>query len=279
MSGAKIGILMLALAALFAILVQAAYSMLMEGPNMWVAGLYNALGPYIAPNQVTVVLFDWRGFDTLGECMVLGTAVMVAALLFGRGALQLRSPAQAEAEPELEEDEEVNIPHSSVILNLFGYPIIIVLLAYSIVITLGGDSSPGGGFQAGAIFASACLLGAAIYGLKATPIASSQSVFHKFATMGILIFLVLGLAGMVFTGYYLFDIGPNLPYLSQVDIVTEYPFAALSPLVTNLFNYPAPADAPYMGPGILPYIDIGVYFLVSGSLSTVVLVLLGARGR
>lgn len=266
LSGTRIGILSIGLAALFVILVFAAHSMVSEPLGMWVAKLYNQLGPYICPNQVTAVLFDWRGFDTIGECMVLGTAVMVAALLFGRGALQLHHAAPTEPEPA--EDEEVNKPHSSVILRLFGYPIIIVLVAYSITIVLGGHLSPGGGFQAGAIVASACLLGVVIYGLRRRPFGLSISAFHKFETVGILIFLLLGLVGLIVTGYYLFNLGANLPYLTQTEFSTS-----------SLFNYPAPADAPYQGPGIIPYLNIGVFLKVLGSLSIVVLILVGARKR
>lgn len=49
--------------------------------------VYNALGTQLAPNMVTLVVFDWRGFDTLGESLVLVTAVLVVLLIFGRGKI------------------------------------------------------------------------------------------------------------------------------------------------------------------------------------------------
>lgn len=51
--------------------------------------LYNYVGPNIAPNMVTVVVFDWRAFDTLGEALILVTAVITVLLVFGRGKVQL----------------------------------------------------------------------------------------------------------------------------------------------------------------------------------------------
>ncbi|MBM4241567.1 MAG: EhbH [Euryarchaeota archaeon] len=51
--------------------------------------LYNWVGPKIAPNMVTVVIFDWRGYDTLGEALILVTAVVVTLLIFGRGKVEL----------------------------------------------------------------------------------------------------------------------------------------------------------------------------------------------
>ncbi len=50
--------------------------------------IYNALGPYIAPNMVTNVVFDWRGYDTLGETLILISAVLIVLLIFGRGKLE-----------------------------------------------------------------------------------------------------------------------------------------------------------------------------------------------
>jgi energy-converting hydrogenase B subunit H len=51
--------------------------------------LYNWVGPHIAPNMVTNVVFDWRGYDTLGEALILVTAVVITLLIFGRGKVKL----------------------------------------------------------------------------------------------------------------------------------------------------------------------------------------------
>ncbi|MGC9517845.1 MAG: hydrogen gas-evolving membrane-bound hydrogenase subunit E [Methanomicrobiales archaeon] len=51
--------------------------------------LYNYVGTNIAPNMVTVVVFDWRAYDTLGEALILVTAVVVTLLVFGRGKVEL----------------------------------------------------------------------------------------------------------------------------------------------------------------------------------------------
>jgi energy-converting hydrogenase B subunit H len=51
--------------------------------------LYNWVGTEIAPNMVTVIVFDWRGYDTLGEALILVTAVVAVLLVFGRGKVQM----------------------------------------------------------------------------------------------------------------------------------------------------------------------------------------------
>lgn len=52
-----------------------------------VSNIYNSLGTQIAPNMVTVVIFDFRGYDTLGESIILLTAGLVVLLVFGKGRL------------------------------------------------------------------------------------------------------------------------------------------------------------------------------------------------
>lgn len=54
-----------------------------------ISQLYLWIGPEIAPNTVTNVVFDWRGYDTLGEALILVTAVVVTLLIFGRGKVKL----------------------------------------------------------------------------------------------------------------------------------------------------------------------------------------------
>ena len=55
--------------------------------NPGVSNIDNALGTQIAPNMVTVVIFDFRAFDTLGESIILLSAGLVVLLIFGRGLL------------------------------------------------------------------------------------------------------------------------------------------------------------------------------------------------
>ena len=55
--------------------------------NPGVSNIYNALGTQIAPNLVTVVIFDFRAYDTLGESIILLSAGLVVLLIFGRGLL------------------------------------------------------------------------------------------------------------------------------------------------------------------------------------------------
>lgn len=47
--------------------------------------IYQGVGVNIAPNLVTNIVFDFRGYDTLGEAFILISAVVTTMLVFGRG--------------------------------------------------------------------------------------------------------------------------------------------------------------------------------------------------
>ena len=54
-----------------------------------ISNVYLGLGSKIAPNMVTNIVFDFRGYDTLGEAIILVSAVVVTMLIFGRGKVNL----------------------------------------------------------------------------------------------------------------------------------------------------------------------------------------------
>ena len=75
------------LAAIFSVTLFDAIFNLSSIINPGVSNIYNALGTQIAPNMVTVVIFDFRAYDTLGESIILLTAGIVVLLIFGKGLL------------------------------------------------------------------------------------------------------------------------------------------------------------------------------------------------
>lgn len=75
------------LTAIFSVTLIDAIFHMYDMINPGVSYIYNALGTQIAPNMVTVVIFDFRAYDTLGESIILLTAGIVVLLIFGRGLL------------------------------------------------------------------------------------------------------------------------------------------------------------------------------------------------
>ena len=89
---------------------------------------------------------------------------------------------------------------TSVVLREVGRLIIPAVMLFALYVQFHGEYGPGGGFQAGAIFAAAVILYTLVYGReKAQRILSTASV--RFITVaGILLYLGVGVATMLLGG-------------------------------------------------------------------------------
>jgi multicomponent Na+:H+ antiporter subunit B len=101
-----------------------------------------------ATDLVNAINYDYRGFDTLGEEFILFTAVLGVLLLLRpeRGETPQHTGTVRDRKELSRTVRAVNIP-AVLITALFGF-----------YIGLHGQLTPGGGFQAGVILASALLL-------------------------------------------------------------------------------------------------------------------------
>lgn len=135
-----------------------------------------------ADNPVTAVLLNFRGYDTLLEIAVL----LVAGLA-----------VRALSEERIQPDRAHFEPPGPVLTGLLRVvaPLVIVVAGY--LLWVGGDA-PGGAFQAGAVLAS---LGVLILlcdplGVPAMP----EWMERVLLTLGVFVFLSVGLAGMTLQG-------------------------------------------------------------------------------
>jgi multicomponent Na+:H+ antiporter subunit B len=142
-----------------------------------------------ATNIVTSVVVSYRGFDTLGEVTVL----FIAAI--GLGAVLTAGITR-----EITRTEPASLVLYTGCRLLF--PLILVFGSY---IFIHGHLTPGGGFQGGAIIASGFLL---IYlGCRERRINRTASNLAE--SLGGLTFVVIGLLGLVFGGYFLLNFLPK----------------------------------------------------------------------
>jgi len=98
-----------------------------------------------SPNVVTAVVVTYRGIDTLGEVSVLFLAAAAIALL-----LRTTSKENGGSEKEKRSASEILVTGANLLVP--------VIMLFGIYIFLNGHLSPGGGFQGGAVVASAVLL-------------------------------------------------------------------------------------------------------------------------
>jgi multicomponent Na+:H+ antiporter subunit B len=77
------------------------------------------------------------------------------------------------------------------------------ILLYALYVQFHGDFGPGGGFQAGVIFAAAFILYALIFGLEKARQAAPPGVVRIGIALGVLIYAGTGVAGLLMGGRFL----------------------------------------------------------------------------
>jgi multicomponent Na+:H+ antiporter subunit B len=145
------------------------------------------------PNFVTSILASYRGYDTLGEVTVIFTAgIGVLALL-----LQLNLTNK-----EIDENTPAAM-QLHLILRVITKMLIPLILLFALYVQFHGDYGPGGGFQAGVIFAAGFILYAMIFGLNAALRVINPSVLHFLAALGVLLYGSVGIVSMLNGGNFL----------------------------------------------------------------------------
>ena len=77
------------------------------------------------------------------------------------------------------------------------------ILLYALYVQWHGDYGPGGGFQAGVIFAAAVILYALVFDLRAAQQAVRPGVAHAFIPLGLLLYMGVGVVTMLKGGAFL----------------------------------------------------------------------------
>ncbi len=143
------------------------------------------------PNIVTSVLASYRGFDTLGEVTVIFTAGISVMLLMGLSAGAAAPKRRIEG-----------IRHH-LILRAGAKLLIPFIMLFALYVQFHGDYGPGGGFQAGIIFAAAFVLYGLIFGVDNFGRVVPAGVQRTFVAFGVLLYAGVGVASLVLGGNYL----------------------------------------------------------------------------
>ncbi|MEX0430010.1 Na(+)/H(+) antiporter subunit B [Spiribacter insolitus] len=78
-----------------------------------------------------------------------------------------------------------------------------LMMLFGLYVQFHGEYSPGGGFQAGVLFAAAWILFVFIYGLDTGLRIIPQRVIYTLACLGVLLYAAIGLLGVVLGGRFL----------------------------------------------------------------------------
>ncbi len=145
------------------------------------------------PNFVTSVLASYRGFDTLGEVVVVFTAgIGVMSLL--RISRQAKKDAKAKTPPDMQQQ---------VILRVVAKIMIPLILIFALYVQFHGDYSPGGGFQAGVIFAAGIILYTMLFGLSTAQKVFKHKVLEILTAFGVFLYAGVGFVCLFMGGNFL----------------------------------------------------------------------------
>jgi multicomponent Na+:H+ antiporter subunit B len=143
------------------------------------------------PNVVASILASYRGYDTLGEVVVVFAAVVGVISLIG---LRRRAPG-------LERNPAALGEHA--VLKVIAKLVVPVILLFALYVQFHGEYSPGGGFQAGVLFAAGIILYGLVFGLDAARGIIPPRVLNKLPGTGALIYGGVGLLTMLLGGNFL----------------------------------------------------------------------------
>jgi multicomponent Na+:H+ antiporter subunit B len=89
------------------------------------------------------------------------------------------------------------------ILRVSSKLLIPAIMLFALYVQFHGDYGPGGGFQAGVIFASAFILYALVFGIASARRVAPAGVVRATLALGLLLYAGVGVAGLLLGGNYL----------------------------------------------------------------------------
>jgi len=144
------------------------------------------------PNVVTSVLATYRAFDTFGEVVVIFTA--------GIGVLALLSASNNHSQAKNIVSDQNAMDKRHLVIRVVTKILFPFILLFALYVQFHGDFGPGGGFQAGVVFAAAVILYAMLFGMGEATKVFSQSLVQFVAAIGVLLYASVGVATLLLGG-------------------------------------------------------------------------------
>jgi multicomponent Na+:H+ antiporter subunit B len=143
------------------------------------------------PNAVTSVLASYRGYDTFGEVVVIFTAAIAVLMLLGH------------CTPRRADDAPAPMREQQRVLRVIAKLLIPFILLFGLYVQFHGDYGPGGGFQAGVIFAAGVILYALVFGLDPARRGVPMPALRPLVALGVLLYGGVGVVTLLLGGAYL----------------------------------------------------------------------------
>ncbi|WP_027371314.1 Na(+)/H(+) antiporter subunit B [Desulfovermiculus halophilus] len=172
-----------------------------------------------APNLVTAVLADYRGYDTMFETVVVFGAGLACILLLrtytqrtrGREyrhiptgiVIHIQDPNKApKGQREFQLIDNMWVPHDLIIKTVCRILIPFIQI-FGLYVVCHGDFSPGGGFQGGVIFGASLILLALSFDLRTFLEQMSEKALGLLCALGVVIYSGIGCMCILLGGNFL----------------------------------------------------------------------------
>ena len=150
------------------------------------------------PNMVTSILASYRGFDTFGELAVVFTAGVGVTLL-----LRSKQAVMGSDAPPMTERSRAPWMREMPIVRVVTKGVLPFILLFALYVQAHGDYGPGGGFQAGVIFAAAFVLYGLVWGPRALQGVARERFLAIGMSSGLLLYGGVGVAAAFSGGTFL----------------------------------------------------------------------------
>lgn len=173
-----------------------------------------------ATDIVNAINYDYRGFDTLGEEFILFTAVLGVMMLLR----QKRGEENASTFAGRVPDRSV----LSTTIQAVTFPAVFLTVLFGFYIGLHGQLTPGGGFQAGVILATAPLLVYLAQNTEAFKRITSHPAMEVVEALGAACYAAIGLTSLLLGAPFLKNF---LPLGKTGDVFSSGTIALISACV------------------------------------------------
>lgn len=148
-------------------------------------------------NIVAAVLASYRGYDTLGEVAVVFTAGIGVLLMLG--TRRRRKDAERPTVPRAALE---GLRHH-IVPRVVSKIVVPLVMLFALYVQFHGDYGPGGGFQAGALFAAAIYLFALVHGDDLSRQVIPSRIIKLLMASGVLLYTLVGFFGIFMGGNFL----------------------------------------------------------------------------
>ncbi|HQZ29584.1 MAG: hypothetical protein KA250_13810 [Verrucomicrobiales bacterium] len=153
------------------------------------------------PNFVTVVLADYRGYDTMFETVVVLTAGMTIFAILRIVEMEGKTTVE-ETIPRVSIDGD----HHRIIVGMTCRIVVPLVQIFGLYVIAHGHHSPGGGFQGGVMLGASFILFALSSDIRAALERFSERQYLALASVGVFIYAGFG-AVPLFFGHNFLDYG------------------------------------------------------------------------